>query len=380
MPKNIVICCDGTANEFTQHNTNVLKLFYALDQQPDEQVTYYHPGLGTMEPAGTLTPLARKFTKGLGMAVGYGVSNDIALAYGFLMEQYSEGDKIFLFGFSRGAYTVRAVCSLLHMYGLIRPLNESLVPYAIRMMLAITRARPGNKKEDDAIRRYFDLADAFRNTMSRTECKPWFVGVWDTVSSIGWIANPLKLPFVTNNPDIEVGRHAVSIDEHRAFFRNHLWRLPESAGAPAGPRDLKQVWFAGVHSDVGGGYPESESALSKVALEWMIQEAKASGIRLDATRESEVLGRSNGSKYVAPDANGLAHESLTRFWNLAEFLPKQHYDWTTSKTGYRMNLYRRRTIPPKSLVHDSVFARKDNYSDRVPHDAIPVSTLPSSNM
>jgi len=375
MSKNIVICCDGTANEFTQHNTNVLKLFYALDQRPDQQVAYYHPGLGTMEPSGALTPFARKFTKALGMAVGYGLSNDVALAYGFLMEQYSEGDKVFLFGFSRGAYTVRAVCSLLHMYGLIRPLNESLVPYAIRMMLAITRARPGNTKEEDAIRGYFELADAFRNTMSRTDCKPWFVGVWDTVSSIGWIANPLKLPFVTNNPDIGVGRHAVSIDEHRAFFRSHLWRMPESPGAPAAPKDLKQVWFAGVHCDVGGGYPESESALSKIALEWMIQEAKASGLRVNATKESEVLGRSNGSKYVAPDPNGMAHESLTGFWKLAEFLPKQHYDWTTRKTGYRLNLYRRRTIPPKSLVHDSVFARKENYSDRVPHDAIPVSTL-----
>src|SRR6266498_1805633 len=380
MPKNIVICCDGTANEFTQHNTNVVKLFYALDQHPDYQVTFYHPGLGTMEPSGALTPLARKFTKALGMAVGYGLSNDIAMAYDFLMEQYSEGDKIFFFGFKIGAYTVRAVCSLLHMYGLIRPLNESLVPYAIRMMVAINRARPGNTKEEDAIERYFELADAFRNTMSRTDCTPWFVGVWDTVSSIGWIANPLKLPFVTNNPDIEVGRHAVSIDEHRAFFRNHLWRIPDNPEAPAGPKNLKQVWFAGVHSDVGGGYPEGESDLSKIALEWMIQEAKASGLRLDAIRESEVLGRSNGSKYVPPDANGLAHESLTGFWNLAEFLPKQHYDWTTRKTGYRLNLYRRRTIPPKSLVHDSIFARKGNYSDRVPHDAIPVSTLSSSNM
>jgi uncharacterized protein (DUF2235 family) len=82
------------------------------------------------------------------------------------MEEYCEGDKLFLFGFSRGAYTVRAVCSLLHMYGLIRSLNESLVPYAIRMMLAINRARPGKSKDDDAIRQYFDLANSFKNTMS----------------------------------------------------------------------------------------------------------------------------------------------------------------------------------------------------------------------
>jgi uncharacterized protein (DUF2235 family) len=374
MSKNIVICCDGTANEFTAHNTNVLKLFYTLDQDAQQQVTYYHPGLGTMEPSGALTPISRKITKGLGMALGYGLADDITRAYSFLMEEYSEGDRLFLFGFSRGAYTVRAVCSLLHMYGLIRPLNESLVPYAIRMMMAIDRARAGNKKEDGAKRQYFELANSFKKTISHSSCNPWFVGVWDTVSSIGWIGNPLKLPFVANNPDIETGRHAVAIDERRAFFRNHLWKLPDIPGTHDGPKDLKQVWFAGVHSDVGGGYSESESALSKVPLNWMMQEAKASGLRVDATRESEVLGRSAGNNYVAPDPNGMAHESLTGLWNLAEFIPKQHYDWTMEKTAYRMNLYRRRTIPPHSLVHDSVFARSGNYSKRVPPDAIPVST------
>jgi Uncharacterized alpha/beta hydrolase domain (DUF2235) len=194
------------------------------------------------------------------------------------------------------------------------------------------------------------------------------------VSSIGWISNPLKLPFVTSNPDIEIGRHAVSIDEHRAFFRNHLWRPPKSPGTPSGPKDLKQVWFAGVHCDVGGGYSEEESALSKIPLEWMIQEAKASGLKINSLREAEVLGRGNESKYVVPDANGMAHESLTGFWNLAEFIPKQHYDWATGKISYPMNLYRRRTIPPNSLVHDSVFARAGKYAARVPKDAIPVST------
>lgn len=374
MPKNIVICCDGTANEFTAHNTNALKLYYTLEQNPEKQVTYYHPGLGTMEPSGALTPITRKFTKLLGMAVGYGLSEDISRAYSFLMEEYSEGDKLFFFGFSRGAYTVRAVCSLLHMYGLIRPLNESLVPYAIRMMLAIERARQGNSKDTEAKREYFELANSFKYTMSRTTCKPWFVGVWDTVSSIGWISNPLKLPFVTNNPDIQVGRHAVSIDEHRAFFRSHLWRPSPDPTVGSGPVDLRQVWFAGVHCDVGGGYPEPESALSKIPLEWMLQEAKASGLHVNSMRESEVLGRNGIGKYVSPDPNGVAHESLTGLWNLAEFVPKQHYNYDTGKTSYRMNLYRRRTIPPKSYVHDSIFVRAGNYAARVPTDVIPVST------
>jgi uncharacterized protein (DUF2235 family) len=373
MSKNIVLCCDGTASEFAQDNTNVIKLFYTLDQDPNQQVTYYHPGLGTMEPAGALTPVARKFTKALGMAIGYGLAADIACAYSFLMEHYADGDKVFLFGFSRGAYTVRAVCALLHMYGQIRPGNESLVPYAIRMMLAIDRVRSDHPKEAAARQLYFELARGFRDTLSRQQCKPWFVGVWDTVSSVGWIDNPLKLPYVTNNPDIEIGRHAVSIDEHRAFFRNHLWRPPDDPTAPAGPKDLKQVWFAGFHCDVGGGYPEKDSALSKIALHWMIEEAKKSELRVDTAREAEVLGK-NGGKYVAMDANGAAHESLKGAWNLAEFVPKQHYDWATGKTTRRMNLYRRRTIPPKSLVHDSVYQRAGGYSKRIPADAIPVST------
>src|SRR5678816_4216922 len=102
--------------------------------------------------------------------------------------------------------------------------------------------------------------------MARIGCKPWFVGVWDTVSSVGWVANPLKLPYVTNSPDIQVGRHAIAIDERRAFFRNHLWRPSDEE--PSGPKDLKQVWFPGVHCDVGGGYPEAESGLAKEALQW----------------------------------------------------------------------------------------------------------------
>jgi uncharacterized protein (DUF2235 family) len=373
MPKNIVICCDGTANEFAQDTTNVVKLFYTLDQDPNRQVTYYHPGLGTMEPAGTLTPLARKFTKALGMAVGYGLSDDICCAYGFLMEQYDEGDKVFFFGFSRGAYTVRAVCSLLHMYGLIHPGNEPLAPYAIRMMLAINRARGDQANHDQVVQRYFDLATSFRTTMARSQCRPWFVGVWDTVSSVGWIDNPLKLPYVANNPDIEVGRHAVSIDEHRAFFRNHLWRRPDDPAIARGPKDLKQVWFAGVHCDVGGGYPEPESGLSKIALDWMLQEAKKSGLAVDPAKEAEVLGRTGSGRYVAPDPDGMAHESLKGAWNLAEFVPKKHYDWATGEWNRRMNLYRRRSLPPNSLVHDSVFRRGGGYSSRLPSDAVRLS-------
>src|SRR5215212_195135 len=143
MPKNIVLCCDGTANEFSQDRTNVVKLFYTLVEDPARQVAYYHPGLGTMEPAGALTTFSRKITRLLGLAIGYGLENDIRDAYVFLMNCYEPGDSVSLFGFSRGAYTVRAVASLLHMYGLIPKGNDPLVPYAIRMLRAINKADAG---------------------------------------------------------------------------------------------------------------------------------------------------------------------------------------------------------------------------------------------
>jgi uncharacterized protein (DUF2235 family) len=111
--------------------------------------------------------------------------------------------------------------------------------------------------------RYFNLAADFKSTFATRVCKPWFVGVWDTVSSIGWYENPLQLPFTGDNPDIEIGRHAIAIDERRAFFRTNLW-IPKNP-PPVHPGDLKQVWFPGVHGDVGGGYPEPESGLSKIA-------------------------------------------------------------------------------------------------------------------
>src|SRR5438552_18855385 len=100
MPRNIVICCDGTANEFAEDNTNVVKLYSTLIQDPLRQVTFYHPGLGTMEPAGALTTFTRKITKGLGLAFGYGLENDIRDAYVFIMETFVPGDNLFMFGFS----------------------------------------------------------------------------------------------------------------------------------------------------------------------------------------------------------------------------------------------------------------------------------------
>jgi uncharacterized protein (DUF2235 family) len=362
MTKNIVICCDGTSNQPAHDMTNVVKLYFTLANDPSRQVTFYHPGLGTMEPPGALTPFEKFWTRKLGLAMGRGVEDDIRDAYVFLADKYCPGDDVFIFGFSRGAYTARALTGLLTMYGLIEPDNAPLAPYAIRMLFAINRAR--NRSDTVAGDRIFALAQLFKRTYSRP-CKPKFVGLWDTVNSVGWFAHPTRLPYTANNPDIAIARHAIAIDERRAFFPPNLWR--PSSKPPSGPIDLKQVWFPGSHSDVGGGYPEGrESAQSKYALDWMITEAEQAGLIVDHARADEILGRTPGSQFVAASVSEPVHETLTGWWLLTEFLPKPHYDYQTGKKGWRANLFRRRYIPDGSLVHQSAFLRGPNYLKRLP--------------
>jgi uncharacterized protein (DUF2235 family) len=163
-----------------------------------------------------------------------------------------------------------------------------------------------------------------------------------------------------------------AIDERRAFFRNHLWQRPNDPNADYGPKNVKQVWFPGVHCDVGGGYPESESGLSKIALDWMIEEGVRSGLEVNREKAREVLGE-QGGRYARPDPNAPLHESLSGWWNLAELIPKKHYDWQTGKIHRKMNLWSRRTIPPNSLVHESAFQR-DGYRGRFPQPATPIMT------
>lgn len=360
MAKNLVLCCDGTANEFAKDRTNVIKLFSVLVQDPTVQAVYYHPGLGTMEAAGALTPLMRRVTRLLGQAIGFGLGADIRDAYVFLMNHFEPEDRVFLFGFSRGAYTARAVASLLKMYGLFPRGNEPLVPYAIRMLGAINKIEAGRDTSP-----YFRLAKEFKGTFGHVRvCKPWFVGVWDTVSSIGWIENPLHLPYTADNRDIMYGRHAVAIDERRAFFRTNLWRRKGNPPA-SGPQDMKQVWFAGVHCDVGGGYPESESGLSKNALKWMLDEAIAVGLAVDPDKMDAVLGNRGGGN-VKPDPKADAHESLTGLWWLVEFIFKRHWDWKRQAWRRRMNLGRRRTIPSGADIHRSVEKRGPSYRKKLP--------------
>jgi uncharacterized protein (DUF2235 family) len=343
--KNIVICCDGTGNKFGEQNSNVVKLYKALIRDPG-QVTYYHPGVGTMGSRNALTRIGNWWTRILGLAFGYGISDNLADAYQFLMRTFSPGDNVYIFGFSRGAYTARALCGMLHIVGLMTAGNEGLIPYAIRMI---------KEKRID-----FGVARDFKKTFSR-ECKPHFVGVWDTVSSVGWIYDAVRFPFTraTKNPDFQIVRHALSTDERRAFFREN------SFGVPYGPQqDVREVWFAGVHSDVGGSYPESESQLSKIALRWMLCEAEQAGLRIDQLGKANILGAA--PPYVRPDPDmENQHESLRGLWWIAEVWPKIVHVQTADGNWHRrirFNLGRRRLISPGSLVHESVEQRLANNS------------------
>ncbi len=344
MGRNIVVCCDGTNNEFGVHNTNVVRLYSVLEHSP-EQVSYYHPGLGSMGSPYALNGFSRLWTKIFGLAFGYGISHHLADQYAWLMENLRADDRLFVFGFSRGAYTARALCAMLHVCGLIRCGDVALVPYAIRLMKKY--GKQGSP----------EIAKKFRAAFSSMDVKPHFVGVWDTVSSVGQVYTPLKLPYTAFNPDIVTGRHAVSIDERRAFYRQNLW-------SPAKGQDIQQVWFPGVHSDIGGGYAEENSGLAKITLEWMIREARNAGLRVLSDRVESVLGRGRDGAAAKPNPAAMLHNSLTLWWRVLEVFPRLPYNHITRKRGFRVPLGRWRRIPEGSLVHESAFLRMSAQLDK----------------
>jgi uncharacterized protein (DUF2235 family) len=156
MPKNIVLCCDGTGNEFGFANSNVVKLYSVLDlSSPDRQIAYYHPGLGTMGAPTALTKFTKWWTRLFGLMFGRGLMDDIGDAYSFLMDGFSAGDTVFIFGFSRGAYTARALAGMLHMFGLVRKDAPVLIRYVTRMFRVKGRE-------------IFPLAAMFNSTFSVT--------------------------------------------------------------------------------------------------------------------------------------------------------------------------------------------------------------------
>jgi uncharacterized protein (DUF2235 family) len=256
MPKNIVVCLDGTGNEVkAKAVTNVFKICELIDlNDPASQVLYYGPGVGTLPAPGAWTGFAKAISKNVGgLGLGHGMRHDIEEAYTYLMNTWQPGDKVFVFGFSRGAYTARALCGMLYRVGLLRPGSGHLVPYAVR----VYARRPG-RESDLARPEGWDRMDRFAEGLSRRREDDRlsfpvdFLGLFDTVKGTGIIGRDLRWPYTNQLPNVAVVRHAVSIDEARRPFRESLVTVPQSGGPP----NVTEVWFAGVHSDVGGGFAD----------------------------------------------------------------------------------------------------------------------------
>ena len=363
-PKNIIICCDGTGNEFGDSNSNVLKLYTTLDlDDPTRQVAYYHPGVGTMGDPAIRNWCLRKWSVIKGLAFGAGFKDNVFDAYRYLMEIYNEGDRIYLFGFSRGAYTARALAGLLHGYGLLHRGNEGHLAYAWRLFVGeVKKQRRQLKKarRDRNVANAHTIAHdtAFASTFSRP-VRLRFVGVWDTVSSIGWIYEPLRLLSLAQNEIIDVARHAVSIDERRSFFRDNLY------GDPLPGQDITQLWFPGVHSDVGGSYPREDSGPANTTLRWMLGELANNEAILCQDRIDLVLGTPAGRPDLdalytpAPPPFHKLHNSLKWNWWICQFLPQQYYDKDDAQINLRVPFWTPRELPLGALVHFTAVERLD---------------------
>ncbi|KAL4257828.1 T6SS Phospholipase effector Tle1-like catalytic domain-containing protein [Pleurotus pulmonarius] len=235
----IVISADGTSNEFGEKSTNVVE-FYSRIVKGKRQITFYISGIGTH----STFKLGRIFD----LAFANSFERNVLLAYKWLAENYEPGDRIFLFGFSRGAYQVRVIAGMIERVGLIYPGNNTQLPAVYKLYMSTTErsSGKGTAKYNKAIK----LCGTFKKAFSQPDVKVHFVGVWDTVSSIGLTRGSSLPETVTGMSHVCHFRHALALDERRVRF----W--PEYASTSAVSEshpeygDVKEVWFAGSHSDM----------------------------------------------------------------------------------------------------------------------------------
>ena len=266
--KRLVLCCDGTWNRADQKSgdepcpTNVVKLAYRVAKRDGAgvaQVVYYDHGVGTGNTLDRLT----------GGAFGGGLEDNIHDAYRFLVANYEEGDEIFLFGFSRGAFTARSIAGMVRNCGILR--RESVRHYTDAIELY----------RDDGRHPDHPFSVDFRGQHSvcgEDPVKIRFIGVWDTVGALGIPVRGLRgltrskhqFHDTELSGSVQLAFHALAIDERRAPFAPTLW-----LEKPKPDQQVRQVWFAGVHSDIGGGYPRT--GLSDIPLRWMLDNAARHG-------------------------------------------------------------------------------------------------------
>jgi uncharacterized protein (DUF2235 family) len=272
--KRIAIFCDGTWNTPDETvdgklcQTNVVKMAEALSPlslDGRQQLLYYDTGVGSEGG------LLKRIFDG---ATGTGISENILQAYRFIIKSYEPGDELYFFGFSRGAFTVRSLAGLIRNSGILKPENIDKVVAAYRIYKSRKLEHQPREVEATLFRKTFAVAESTRIK---------FIGVWDTVGALG---NPLLMNGILSRKNgfhdtdlstrIDNAFHALAIDEKRKNFGATLWHQQ------MGTKDqvLEQVWFPGVHSDVGGGYPQS--GLSDIALEWMVGKAQGCDLQFES--------------------------------------------------------------------------------------------------
>lgn len=268
MAKHLVLCFDGTWNSADSGDaeTNVARIARAVQansgKQGVQQLTLYLRGVGSTGSA---------IDRVIDGAVGHGVDENIRSGYMFLAQNYEPGDKIFVFGFSRGAFTARSLVGFIGGCGLLKRRKLADLPKAWAYYRTEKERTPlgfCEKCESDC----------------HHEPEIAFLGVWDTVGALGiptTFLNSLtagKYEFHNTSPSgiVKKARHALAIDEHRDEFVPTLW-----TGEAEHDSDIKQMWFAGAHSDVGGGY--TDRTLADIPLVWMAEEAEKAGLDLDWT-------------------------------------------------------------------------------------------------
>ena len=293
MKKRIVICADGTWNRPEKnlkkdYPTNVLRLARSIkpvSTQNIPQHVFYDWGVGSY------------YDPVIGGATGKGLNKNVMDDYRYIVQNYAPGDELFFFGFSRGAYTVRSLCGLINNCGILKRPNAQLIQSAFNHYK--------NPKNDFKPKEQKSVE--FREKYSHTELEVAFIGVWDTVGALGIPFSFMGLldkkdEFYDNRmgPNIKVARHALAIDELRSDFEPTVWE-------PRRNLDLIQVWFAGVHSDIGGSYPPDKNTgalASDITLDWMMREAEAANLSFEPHLRNSLNPR--------PDAT--LHKSRRHFY------------------------------------------------------------------
>jgi uncharacterized protein (DUF2235 family) len=295
--KRIAIFCDGTWNtpdkmeDGKYCQTNVVKLAGALAPASEDgmvQLLYYDTGIGSEGS------IFRRMYDG---ATGAGISENILQAYRYIINAYNPGDELFFFGFSRGAFTVRSITGLIRNSGILKVENLDKVDAAYKIYRSRKAEHQPREVEATLFRRTFAVEEYTRIK---------FIGVWDTVGALG---NPLVLNGIFSKKNqfhdtdlssrVSHAYHALAIDENRKNFMATLWhQQPGTTG-----QVLEQVWFPGVHSDVGGGFTKSQSGLSDIALQWMLEKARNCNLRFNSIE-------------MNPDPKAQLHESYFGFYRL----------------------------------------------------------------